>query len=204
MFKKRSKSPGPSKSRLPDLNGEPPVPTPSKSFTFRRAKDAKKSITSSVDFSPRPESTSFSSYDVSTREKPLPEPNEYQVLQESVDDVKESTTEPQSVTTKLYRMGTDVLLKANDTYVAETGYVKTAQTFGKNMVNAISQADSGLLNTAKEAVSHAINNSSVIEHAIHIADNLADLGKTLPFISPAFVLLKVIMLNYTVSPNWLM
>jgi len=154
----------------------------------------KKSVTAeSAEFSPRPESMAFSGYHAVTREKPLPEPTEYQILQEESQDVKGMPDEPQGKASKLYRMGTDLLIKANDTYVTDTGYIATAQTFGKNIINAVSQADSGLINTAKEAVTHVINNSSVIEQAMHIADNLADLGKTLPFVSPAFVLLKIII-----------
>lgn len=191
MFKKRSKSPGPSKSRAPESGAEPPVPTPSKSFTFRRTKDAsqkdKKLVSPPADPLPEPRSTS----DSGSRDKPLPEPSNYQVLQDSVEDAQSLPNVPQGTGSKLYRMGTDLLLKANDTYTTETSYVKSAQTFGKNMVDAVSKADGSLITTVKTAASHLINNTSVIEHAIHIADNLADLGKTLPFVAPAFVLLRV-------------
>jgi hypothetical protein len=195
MFKKRSKSPSPSKSRSPDVTGGPPVPTPSKSFTFRKSKDSnqreKKSVTPPMDFSPRADSSSSSSYDASSREKPLPEPSSYQILRESAEDMNGGAEETDGKISKLYRMGTDALLKANDTYVTETGYVKTVQKIGTNVMDAINKADSGLITSAKQAISSAMNNSAVIENAIHIADNLADIGKVLPFVSPAFVLLKV-------------
>jgi hypothetical protein len=112
-----------------------------------------------------------------------------------LDDAKGFSNEPQGTGSKLYRMGTDLLLKANDTYTTDTSYVKSVQTFGKNIVDAVTKADSGLVNTAKMAANHIISNSSVIENAIHIADNLADLGKTLPFVAPAFVLLRVSALS---------
>jgi hypothetical protein len=197
MFKKRSKSPSPTKSRSPENTAEPPVPTPSRSFTFRKSKDVtqrdKKSVSPPppIDFSPRPESLSFSSYDATHREKPLPEPSGYQVLREETDDVKDLSEEPEGKASKLYRMGTDVLLKANDTYTTDTGYLKTAQTYGTNLMNAINNVDSGLITSAKNAISSVINNNAVIENAIHVADNLADIGKVLPFVAPAFVLLKV-------------
>jgi hypothetical protein len=195
MFKKRSKSPGPSRSRVPDSGAEPPVPTPSRSFTFRRTKDAsqkdKKSVSPPVDPLPEPRNTS----DSGSRDKPLPEPSNFEILQESLDDAKGFSNEPQGTGSKLYRMGTDLLLKANDTYTTDTSYVKSVQTFGKNIVDAVTKADSGLVNTAKMAANHIISNSSVIENAIHIADNLADLGKTLPFVAPAFVLLRVSALS---------
>jgi hypothetical protein len=181
MFKKRSKSPGPSRSRVPDSGAEPPVPTPSRSFTFRRTKDAsqkdKKSVSPPVDPLPEPRNTS----DSGSRDKPLPEPSNFEILQESLDDAKGFSNEPQGTGSKLYRMGTDLLLKANDTYTTDTSYVKSVQTFGKNIVDAVTN--------------HIISNSSVIENAIHIADNLADLGKTLPFVAPAFVLLRVSALS---------
>lgn len=196
MFKKRSKSPSPSKSRGPDVSGGPPVPTPSKSFTFRKSKDTsqreKKSVTPPpLDFSPRTDSSSSSSYDASSREKPLPEPSSYQILQEEAEEAKGVIEETDGKVSKLYRMGTDALLKANDTYVTETGYVKTVQKIGTNVMDAINKADSGLITSAKQAISSVMSNSAVIENAIHIADNLADIGKVLPFVSPAFVLLKV-------------
>ncbi|KAI8582669.1 hypothetical protein K450DRAFT_226363 [Umbelopsis ramanniana AG] len=197
MFKKRSKSPSPSKSRSPDVTGGPPVPTPSKSFTFRKSKDSsqrdKKSVTPSMDFSPRADSSSSSSYDASSREKPLPEPSSYQILQESAEETNGVTEGTDGKISKLYRMGTDALLKANDTYVTETGYVKTVQKFGTNVMDAITKADNGLITSAKQAISSAMSNSAVIENAMHIADNLADIGKVLPFVSPAFVLLKIII-----------
>ncbi|KAG2173668.1 hypothetical protein INT43_005088 [Umbelopsis isabellina] len=193
MFKKRSKSPGPSKSRVPESGAEPPVPTPSKSFTFRRTKDAsqkdKNFVLAAADLLPEPRKRS----DSGSRDKPLPEPSNYQILQDSVEDAQVLPNVPQGTGSKLYRMGTDLLLKANDTYTAETSYMKTAQTFGKNMVDAVSKADNGLITTVKAAASNLVSNSSVIEHAMHIADNLADLGKTLPFVAPAFVLLRIII-----------
>jgi hypothetical protein len=196
MFKKRSKSPSPSKSRGPDVSGGPPVPTPSKSFTFRKSKDAsqreKKSVTPPpMDFSPRTDSSSSSSYDAYSREKPLPEPTSYQILQEEAEETKGVVEGTDGNVSRLYRMGTDALLKANDTYVTETGYVKTVQKIGTNVMDAINKADSGLITSAKQAISSVMSNSAVIENAIHIADNLADIGKVLPFVSPAFVLLKV-------------
>lgn len=196
MFKKRSKSPSPSKSRGPDVSGGPPVPTPSKSFTFRKSRDAsqreKKSVTPPpMDFSPRTDTSSTSSYDASSREKPLPEPSSYQILQEEAEETKNGDEGTDGKVSKLYRMGTDALLKANDTYVTETGYVKSVQKIGTNMIDAINKADSGLITSAKQAISSVMSNSAVIENAIHIADNLADIGKVLPFVSPAFVLLKV-------------
>lgn len=191
MFKKRSKSPGPSKSRVPESGAEPPVPTPSKSFTFRRTKDAsqrdKNLVLAAAEPLPEPRKRS----DSGSRDKPLPEPSSYQILQDSVEDARGLPDAPQGAGSRVYRMGTDLLLKANDTYNADTSYIKTAQTFGKNMVDAVSKVDNGLITTVKAAASNLVNNSSVIEHAMHIADNLADLGKTLPFVAPAFVLLRV-------------
>ncbi|OZJ04697.1 hypothetical protein BZG36_02559 [Bifiguratus adelaidae] len=179
--------------RMP-TSSDLPVPSPSRSFTFRRKTDTsqrdKKSTASTSDgLLALPDALPRTDLDPSACNKPLPKPNEFQILQEELAADNNAPSPPSNIFAKIYRSNTDLLIKASDTYTADSGYLTSVQSFGQDIINSVSQVDGSLISSA----TNIIDNNSIIENAIHIAENLADLGKTMPFVAPAFVILKAII-----------
>ncbi|KAF9549938.1 hypothetical protein EC957_001998 [Mortierella hygrophila] len=74
--------------------------------------------------------------------------------------------------------------------ITASGIAEKAFVAGSNIVGAKEAADTGYNNVVKIVGGQ---DSPVLSNMIHLADKLVDVGKIVPFIAPAFMILKIII-----------
>ncbi|KAF9954408.1 hypothetical protein BGZ72_004618 [Mortierella alpina] len=89
----------------------------------------------------------------------------------------------ESEMTKTYNKGVDLA-------IAATAHVTTGSTI---LNQGMAMANKVLDNPKVNEVLASMEKNPVLSHLVQLADKLVDIGKTVPFIAPAFVILKLII-----------
>lgn len=112
----------------------------------------------------------------------------FQEVQQTVDDLNDNNKEV-SIYQKSFKKGMNVA-------IAATSAVTTTSTLvDKGVVATTKLLES---NEVKELVSNVGKNPAV-NQLIQLADKLVDIGKAVPFIAPAFIILKVSHSSYLLT-----
>ncbi|KAG0004505.1 hypothetical protein BGZ80_008077 [Entomortierella chlamydospora] len=105
----------------------------------------------------------------------------FQEIKKKVDELKASHEE-ESIYEKSMKKGVDLVLEASVVATANSTVIQ----------KGISAATDAINGSAKGIVCD-IEKNPILNHLIQLADKLVDVGKTVPFIAPAFVIIKVII-----------
>ncbi|KAF9301261.1 hypothetical protein BGZ74_006928 [Mortierella antarctica] len=106
----------------------------------------------------------------------------FQEIRQQVDELQDSNKE-ESIYKKSFNKGIDVAITASDTV-----------TTGSAMLNqGVAVATKILEGSQTQDIINNIEKNPALNHLIQLADKLVDIGKSVPFIAPAFIILKVII-----------
>ncbi|KAF9352206.1 hypothetical protein BGX26_009929 [Mortierella sp. AD094] len=105
----------------------------------------------------------------------------FQEIKKKVDELK-AGNEEDNIYEKSLKKGVDLVLDASVAATANSTLVKKGIATASEMING----------GAHDIVSN-IEKNPILNHLIQLADKLVDVGKAVPFIAPAFVILKVII-----------
>ncbi|KAG0353493.1 hypothetical protein BG005_007234 [Podila minutissima] len=106
----------------------------------------------------------------------------FQEIRQQVDELQDSNKE-ESIYKKSFNKGIDVAITASDTV-----------TTGSAMLNqGVAVATKMLEGSQTQDIINNIEKNPALSHLIQLADKLVDIGKSVPFIAPAFIILKLII-----------
>lgn len=106
----------------------------------------------------------------------------FQEIQQQVDELQASNKED-SIYKKSFNKGIDVAITVTDTV-----------TTGSTMLDqGVAVATKMLEGSQTQDIISNIEKNPALNHLIQLADKLVDIGKSVPFIAPAFVILKVVL-----------
>lgn len=102
----------------------------------------------------------------------------FQEIRQQVDELQDSSKE-ESIYKKSFNKGIDVAITATDTVT---------------MLNqGVTVATKMLEGSQTQDIINNIEKNPALNHLIQLADKLVDIGKSVPFIAPAFIILKIII-----------
>ena len=105
----------------------------------------------------------------------------FQEIRQQVDELQDSNKE-ESIYKKSFNKAIDVAITATDTV-----------TTGSMMLNqGVAVATKMLEGSQTQDIINNIEKNPALSHLIQLADKLVDIGKSVPFIAPAFIILKVV------------
>ncbi|KAI1316508.1 hypothetical protein EDD11_009921 [Mortierella claussenii] len=103
-------------------------------------------------------------------------------IRQKVEDLQVSSDGQESVYQKTLNKGLDAAITA-----------AAAATTGSTLLTQGMAAANKMMDGKAQQVISNIEKNPVLSHLIQLADKLVDVGKTVPFIAPAFVILKIII-----------
>jgi len=109
------------------------------------------------------------------------QPSGFQEIQQEVDKLNNNSMK-RPIYKKAYHKGMDIAISAHETVT--TGSTMLDQ--GVAVVSKVMESSE----TTKEVLSN-IGKNPALSQLIQLADKLVDIGKSVPFIAPAFIILKV-------------
>ncbi|KAG0021682.1 hypothetical protein BGZ82_011273 [Podila clonocystis] len=106
----------------------------------------------------------------------------FQEIRQKVDELKGSNKE-ESIYKKSFNKGIDAAITSTDTV-----------TTGSTMLNQGVAVTTKILGSSlTKDIMNNIEKNPALNHLIQLADKLVDIGKSVPFIAPAFIILKIII-----------
>ena len=104
--------------------------------------------------------------------------SDFEDIKRNVDTLRDRSDE--SELSKAVDRGVESVLAAQPNIAIGTAGIQAGIAFANKIV-----AEKG------QAIVNNIESNPVLNHLVQLADKLVDIGKTVPFIAPAFVILKV-------------